>query len=1139
MVTCPRCQTDNADAAKFCSECGSSLHAAAGARAREERKVVSVFFADLVGFTSDAERMDPEEVRALLQPYHASLRAELERFGGTVEKFIGDAVMAVFGAPVAHEDDPERAVRAALAIRDSLVAEGRLHVRIGITTGEALVAVEARPQAGEGMAAGDVVNTAARLQAVAPIDGILVDEATTRATSRVITYAEHAPVTVKGKSEPITVRVAVSARSRFGVDVRQIGQAPLVGRAHELALLVGALERATREREPQLVTLIGVPGIGKSRLVWELFQHIERGRELIQWRQGRSLPYAEGISFWALGEMVKAEAGILETDPGGEAEEKLARAVSAVELDAADAEWIERHLRPLVGLEAGADAHADRSGEAFSAWTRFFESLADRRPLVLIFEDLHWADDQLLDFLDHLVEWATSVPLLIIGTTRTELLSRRPGWGGGKPNALTISLSPLSHAETSRLVAALVERALIPARMHEQVLERAQGNPLYAEEFARWMAEHGTLEHLPESVQGIIAARLDALARDDKELLQDAAVVGKVFWSGALAEMSGGGRERAQVEHRLHSLERKEFVRRERRSSVEGETEYAFRHILVRDVAYGQIPRAARAERHIEAASWIESLGRPADHAELLAQHYLAAMELARATSRPIDQFAERARLAFRAAAERSSSLNAFGASARYYALALELTPPDAPQRPIDLLRYGNALWYSEVRGEDVVAEAEAAFRAAGNLEGAAEAAVVQAKIAWDLGDSTRAAEHRARADALVDELPPSRGKAVVLSDLSRFHMLASETDAAVRRGRQAVALARDLGLDQVRAHALNNIGSARTQARDLGGIADLEESIALSTAIRSPDAARALNNLAGAVYSSGDPRRARRLWADALARARELGHGPVLRFQRGNVPSTAYEEGRWDDALQACDEFIAEIDQVGSSQQETAVRYVRAHIRYARGDVSGAISDAERSLAVARRQDPQNLLVALPLAAWLAYETGRTPAAQTLLDEFMTLFGKAFTDTATMECAIVLDALGRHADVVRLAENVTPGAWADVFSATADGRFDEAAEIVARLDVAPAAALLRRRAAERLLADGLVTEAHVQLEKAAEFWMSVGATQHLRSAEELLAGVAGGVGPRRRQRRDTSQATRPRCRAAERARAREPRSPA
>ncbi|MDQ3161660.1 MAG: AAA family ATPase, partial [Actinomycetota bacterium] len=602
--------------------------------ARKERKVVTVVFADLVGFTARAETLDPEDVEAILSPYHARLRSELERFGGTVEKFIGDAVMAVFGAPVAREDDPERAVRAAIAIRDWATEGHDLDVRIAVATGEALVSLDARPESGEAMVAGDVVNTAARLQSAAPVNGILVGEATRRATSTAIDYVGREPVSAKGKTQPIPVWEAVAARARFGIDPGQRGGGTLTGRDEELSLLVEALGRARRERSPQLLTLIGVPGIGKSRLVYELFKQVERGDELTYWRQGRALPYGEGVTLWALSEIVKAHTGVLETDGAAVAEQKLRRALAESLEEGSERDWVERHLRPLLGLAAESELRGDRRSEAFAAWRRFFEALAEHRPLVLVFEDLHWADDGVLDFIDHLVEWASGVPILVVCTARPELLDRRSGWGGGKRASATVSLSPLSDDDTARLVHELLSQSVLPAETQSALLARAGGNPLYAEEFVRMLDERGDAGGaLPESVQGIIAARLDLLAVDEKELLQDAAVVGKVFWLGAVASL-GDGRERWLVEQALHGLERRELVVRERRSSVAGESEYAFRHVLVRDVAYGQIPRAARGTKHVAAAGWIEGLSpeRAEDRAEMLAHHYLSALDLARAT---------------------------------------------------------------------------------------------------------------------------------------------------------------------------------------------------------------------------------------------------------------------------------------------------------------------------------------------------------------------------------------------------------------------------------------------------------------------------------------------------------------------------
>src|SRR5689334_19930484 len=384
-MQCPNCGRDNPADARFCFSCGRPFEEAA---AREERKFVTVLFADLVGFTSRAEQMDPEDVRALLAPYHQRLRSELERFGGTVEKFIGDAVVALFGAPVAHEDDPERAVRAALAIRDWVREEEEdLQLRIAVNTGEALIALGARPEAGEGMASGDVVNTTARMQSAAPVNGVLVGETTWRATRDQIDYADHEAIAAKGKSVPVAVWEAVQAKSRLGMDLEQRVLSPLVGREREVALVFDAFDRAVGHREPQLVTLVGVPGIGKSRLVAELFQRLEEAPELVWWRQGRALPYGSGVSFWAVGEIVKAQAGINENDPPATVAEKLIESV-ALAVEEHERDWVRRHLETLLSLSE--DAALDRQ-EAFAAWRRYLEGLAEQHPLVLVFEDLHWA----------------------------------------------------------------------------------------------------------------------------------------------------------------------------------------------------------------------------------------------------------------------------------------------------------------------------------------------------------------------------------------------------------------------------------------------------------------------------------------------------------------------------------------------------------------------------------------------------------------------------------------------------------------------------------------------------------------------------------------------------------------------------
>ncbi|MBA3735309.1 MAG: AAA family ATPase [Actinobacteria bacterium] len=809
MIPCPSCGFENPAGAKFCSQCATPL-AAAPEPARTERKVVTVLFADLVGFTTRAEQLDPEDVEAILRPYHERLRYELERWGGTVEKFIGDAVVALFGAPVARENDPERAVRASLAIRDWIVDAGKLEVRIAVNTGEALVNLAARPEVGEGMAAGDVVNTTARLQAAAPTNGILVGETTYRATSDPIEYRQHPAVEAKGKEEPVPVWEVVDARARFGVDLTPESRTPLVGREREVEQLVGTLERARQQRSPELVTLVGVPGIGKSRLVGELFKSIEVGGQLTYWRQGRSLPYGEGVSYWALAEMVKAQAGILETDSDEEVDAKLTSAVQ--QLVEKDADWILSRLRPLVG-QAG-DAASGSQEEPFAAWRRFFEALAEQYPLVLVFEDIQWADDGLLDFIDHLVDWVHDVPMLILCTARRELLERRPAWGGGKVNAAMIALAPLTDEQTAQLISGLSDRTLVEVDAQSALLARAGGNPLYAEQYVRMLAERGSAEDLPlpESVQGIIAARLDSLTPEEKARLQDAAVVGKVFWLGALGAS----------EQQVHGLQQKEFIQRARRGSVEGETEYAFRHLLVRDVAYGQIPRAERAEKHLRTAEWIESLGRPEDHAEMVAHHYASALELLRAAGQEVGDLAVRARAVFREAGDRAASLSALPAAERYYADALALTPDDEPDRFELLLRYGEIRWYLSEQGGEELAAARNGFLAFGDRERAAEAALLLAQVAWRQGRRDSVREHMDDARSLVEGLPPSRVQAAVLTEASRYHMLASHGERAVELGLEALRLADQLGLDDIRARALINVGSARGDMGEDGGLPEL-----------------------------------------------------------------------------------------------------------------------------------------------------------------------------------------------------------------------------------------------------------------------------------------------------------------------------
>jgi class 3 adenylate cyclase len=1065
---------------------------------RRERKVVTVLFADLVGFTARAEQLDPEDVEAILRPYHERLRGELERFGGTVEKFIGDAVMALFGAPVAHEDDPERAVRAALAIRDWAREEDAVQVRIAVNTGEALINLGARPEAGEGMAAGDVVNTTARLQSAAPVNGVIVGETTYRATQPVIDYQDADAVEAKGKAEPLRVWEAIEPRARAETEAVST-QAPLIGREHELDQLVDALTRARREHSPQLVTLVGVPGIGKSRVVSELFAVVDADPEIIFWRHGRSLPYGDGVTFWAVAEMVKAQAGILETDTAEEAGTKL-RATLDDLIDESERDRLEANLRPLVGLAGEMETGGDRRAESFSAWRRFFEALADRRPLVLAFEDLHWADNDLLDFVDELADWVEGVPLLVLCTARPELLDRRPGWGGGKRNAVTVSLAPLGEDETARLIAQLLNRSVLPAETQAALLGRAGGNPLYAEQFVRMYAERGDELELPETVQGIIAARLDSLEPEAKSLLQDAAVLGKIFWAGALAWISSVSA--AQLEERLRPLVRREFIRRGRRSSVAGETEYEFGHVLVRDVAYGQIPRAERVAKHRGAAAWIESLSpdRAEDRAEMLAHHYLAALEFARAAGLDLTDVAGAARTALRDAADRAASLGSFGQSVRLYDAALDLWPEDDPERILVAIRREHAVYdYGDFSDLDVLDALAQELATAGRTELAAEAEMIAAKTAWAMGRGSVAEQHGDRALELMRDAPASPTKAMVIIERARLLMLAYQHDRSKVLLNEGLPMAEQFGLDRLRASGLVTLGTI--PGTDLAVIRS-----GIEIALRMDDVQqiqRGYNNLAEQMWIGGDIQGALDSYEAARRSTRRLGGRGLLRWLDAQQGFSFHCVGEWDSALALLDGFLAESDAGAPHYQDHLVRLLRAQIRYGRGDVEGAFEDAELGGAAARQAGDPQALAALELSFPLLIGEGRIQEANRLLDE---LYAVVYADNFNyaLDGALAMADLGREGVLQAAVERSHLGKpWLLVVDALVQGDYVTAADRYADIGALTCEAHSRLRAAERLLDLGDNTAATEQLRRALAFYGSVGATHYLREGEALLRASA------------------------------------
>ena len=855
MRGCPACGEENPDRAKFCLACATPL--AQQPTAREERKVVSVLFCDLVGSTSFAEGKDPEDVRAVLRPYHELLRTRIEGFGGTVEKFIGDAVMAVFGAPVSYEDDAERAVRAGLRILESLEDLNTergfgLSVRIGVNTGEVVVSLEARPEHGEGMVTGDVVNTAARLQTGAPVGGIAVGETTYLSTNDVFDYEPLEAVAAKGKAQPVPAWRAIAARARFGPDIARHHDVALVGRDVERASLRSMLERTIRDRSCQLVTILGEPGVGKSRLVRELFELVEERDELVVWRQGRCLPYGDGIAFWALGEIVKTEAGILESDSTVQAEAKLDRALRSLPLKPGELGWVRARLAPLVGVEPPSTAERD---ESFTAWRRFLEAIASSGAAVFVFEDLHWADPALLEFLEHVADRVEGVPMLLVCTARPELSERHPNVAGATPNATILNLAPLSEEGTAALLGELLGTTSLPVDVVNPIVERAEGIPLYAEEFVRMLRDRGLLVHrgqtwelaegaeipFPEGIHAIISARLDTLTPDRKGLLQDASVIGKDFWPGALEAM--GDRDGRGVREALNELTKNEFLHAVRTSSMEGESEYTFWHMLVRDAAYAQIPRATRADKHAAVARWLEGRagGRVADLADVLAYHSFEALELTRASGGDVSGLEQQALRFLVLAGDRASNLDTAQAVVMYER-ALELTPEGDPVRGEVLNALALVEWsrgrYG--RSRELLEEAIPSLHAADRPARAASSKAFLALVLTTVAPSDADRELIDEAIAELERLPPGK-------ELVDAYAMRAGWDAVTGPSLWAdksLSLAEELGLPSPPWARIKR-GDARCLSGDMG---DSRISIVASTSPSNKD--RSSSPLWGATIS-------------------------------------------------------------------------------------------------------------------------------------------------------------------------------------------------------------------------------------------------------------------------------------------------
>ena len=654
-----------------------------------ERRQVTVLFADLVGFTTLSEGRDPEAVRELLSAYFELATEVVGRYGGIVEKFIGDAVMALWGAPIAHEDDAERAVRAALDLVDAIHRLGPgIVARCGVLTGEAAVTLGAKDQ---GMVAGDLVNTAARLQSAAMPGTVLVGEGTQRSTSNSIAYEAAGTHDMKGKALPVAawraLRVVAERRGR-GRDDRL--EAPFVGRDAELRLLKDLFHASSREHRVRLVSITGQAGIGKSRLAWEFLKYVDGVVETVWWHEGRSPSYGEGVTFWALGEMVRSRAKLLEGDDPATTRARVGEMLLEHVPDDGERRRIEPALLALLGV---GEAPAGGAPELFWAWRTFFERLASTGVVALLFEDLQWADSGTLDFIEHMLEWSRNVPILIVTLARPDLLDRRPGWGAGKRAFLALDLQPLDELSMRELLGGLVPG--LPEPVVRSIIARAEGIPLYAVETIRMLVADGRLVEraadagggyepvgelgelaVPNTLHALIAARLDGLEVADRALLQDAAILGQSFRVDGLVAVSGI--PLPALLPRLELLVRGDLLRVEMDPRSPERGQYAFVQALIREVAYSTLAMRDRRARHLAAARHFESLA-DEEIVGALAVHYLAAYKASSEGPEAV-ALGGQARIALTAAADRARALGSLEQAVSFLEQALEVAT-DADDR--------------------------------------------------------------------------------------------------------------------------------------------------------------------------------------------------------------------------------------------------------------------------------------------------------------------------------------------------------------------------------------------------------------------------------------------------------------------------
>jgi len=880
-----------------------------------ERRLVSVLFADLVGFTTISERRDAEDVRELLSRYFDAARDAIERHGGLVEKFIGDAVMAVWGTPTAHEDDAERSVRAALELVEAVEAFGRsvgleLRARAGILTGEAAVTVGAVSQ---GVVAGDLVNTASRLQAAAEPGTVLVGEATYRAAANAIAFAEVGPLSLKGKDEPVAAWRAVRVvGQRGGVGRTEALEPPFVGRTEELRLIKELLHSTGREGKARLVSVVGIGGIGKSRLAWEFLKYIDGLADTIYWHKGRCPAYGDGVTFWALGEMVRMRAGIAETDDPIESRRKLSEALVRYLSDEEERRWVEPRLAHLLGLVERPPGEGE---ELFSAWRCLFERISELDTTAMVFEDLQWADPGLLDFIESMLEWSRNHPILIVTRARPELADKRPNWGVGQRNFTALHLEPLPDPAMAELVEGFVQG--LPAKGIERIVARAEGVPLYAVETVRMLADRGVLEprgnvyelvgdlgtlEIPDTLHALIAARLDALPAEDRALLQDASVLGKGFTIEGLAAVTG--EERKSLEPRLRELSKREFLAQEADPRSPERGQYTFLQSLIREVAYATLSKSDRRRKHLAVAHYLESVG-DEELAGVVATHYVEAFR-ATPDGPDAEALAARARDWLSQAADRALSLGSSEQALSFAEQALSITP-DGSERTALLEQAGEAASRSAAY-ERAVAYLDEAIDFHQRRGDATAAALATAKLTRSLSSLDRRGEAIQRLEAALEALGDG-GDETASAELCRWlaesYVFAGSPERAVEFAERALPLAERHDLTELLAEAiasksvaLFNLGRHREAAMLARGALTLADQTGSQQARAS-----ALAYL-GVQVSEDDPKEGLQIFLDAADAAKKAGVRDLEVINLANAVEAAIDLGRWDEADSVLDEL-------------------------------------------------------------------------------------------------------------------------------------------------------------------------------------------------------------------------------------------